>query len=376
MTKDARRSADYRVRRSPHLVFYWRRGALVARNYATGEAARIAPSVCTLLDFCAGWKSIAEIPRAAGFSNRLQPLIERLVECSLLERSDRPRDPRVEAMSALDPWNPEAGFFHTATKDVRFWSAAESARRAAQTASQSPMPSPLKRYRGATTINLPRPNRDGEFASVVLARRTWRRFSEKPITLAELATVLGLSAGVQYWVDVGPRELPLKTSPSGGARHPVELYVVARDVAGLRPALYHYASGRHALERIGAPPASAQLRSYVPGSGYFAKASALVFFTAVLKRQLWRYPYSRAYRASLIEAGHVCQTFCLAGTALNLATFSVMALADSRIESDLGIDGIAETVLYAAGLGRRPPRSSWAPTPKGVLPIRPNRFLR
>jgi hypothetical protein len=31
-----------------------------------------------------------------------------------------------------------------------------------------------------------------------------------------------------------------------------------------------------------------------------------------------------------------------------------MALADSRIEKDLGIDGITESVLYAAGVGRRP----------------------
>ncbi len=365
-----------RFRRAPHLVLYWRNDSFVARNYATNDIAPVDSFVCTVLDFCAEWKTLDDIRRAIGDSPWLTRLLRVLAARSLLQLSDRPHDPRVNAMTALDPWNPEAGFFHAATKDVRYWSAAESARRAAETARESPMPSPLKRYRGAATINLPRLNRDGEFASVVLARRTWRRFSGKPIGLNELATVLGLSGGVQYWVDVGPRELPFKTSPSGGARHPIELYVVARDVTGLRPGLYHYASGRHALERIGAPPASARLRSYVPGSGYFAKASALVFFTAVLKRQLWRYPYSRAYRASLIEAGHVCQTFCLAGTALNLATFSVMALADSRIESDLGIDGIAETVLYAAGLGRRPARSSWAPTPKGELPIRPNRFLR
>ena len=54
----------------------------------------------------------------------------------------------------------------------------------------------------------------------------------------------------------------------------------------------------------------------------------MVFFTAVFARQLWRYPYSRAYRAALIEAGHVCQTFLLAATSLRLAPFCLLGLAE------------------------------------------------
>ena len=56
----------------------------------------------------------------------------------------------------------------------------------------------------------------------------------------------------------------------------------------------------------------------------------------------------------LLEAGHVCQTFCLVATWLGLAPFCTMALADSRVEKDLGVDGITESVIYAAGVGSRP----------------------
>ena len=108
------------------------------------------------------------------------------------------------------------------------------------------------------------------------------------------------------------------------------------------------------------------MRSYVPGSGYFANASAMVFFTAVFERILWRYPYARAYRAALIESGHVCQTFLLAATSLGLAPFSVMALADSVIERDLGIDGISESVLYGAGVGPPSPRCQLGAAPQGA----------
>jgi SagB-type dehydrogenase family enzyme len=80
----------------------------------------------------------------------------------------------------------------------------------------------------------------------------------------------------------------------------------------------------------------------------------VVVMTAVFARTQWKYPASRAYRAVLLDAGHLGQTFCLVATWLGLAPFCTMALADSRIERDLGIDGVTESVLYAAGVGVRP----------------------
>jgi len=366
-----------RVRRSAHLVAYWRHGQLVIRNYATDTTTRANPLVFALLEFCREWRTRREIAQVLGVASPalVLKLVRRLTEQSLLERSDRVQDRRERAMSALDRWNPEAGFFHTATKNVRFWSPQEAARQARRQAREQKMPATQKRYPAAPRIDLPKPG-DGAFARVALDRRTWRRFSSTPMSLGDLATILGLTAGVQKWVHVGDRDVPLKTSPSGGARHPAEAYVVARDVRGLDPGTYHYAGDRHALERLRRGASAKQIRAYLPHSGYFAGASALILFTAVFERQVWRYPYSRAYRAALVEVGHLCQTFCLAATSLGLASFSVMALADSIIERDLGIDGIGESVLYAAGVGRPPAGAASAPLPRGRLLVRDNPRLR
>ena len=369
MAPARKRGHTLRVRRAPHLVAYWRKRTLVACNYATGAKIEITPKACDLLTYCDDWTKLADLERA-GFvpPSTLSATIDRMVELTLLERSDRPPDPRVTAMDSLRPWNPQAGFFHATTKDVSFVSPRVAARLARAGPPASPAPPAIKRYRNHETIDLPRPNRDDDFARVVQARRTWRRFSPRPVTLDELAAILALSAGIQHWVEGAGVTIPLKTSPSGGARHATECYVVARDVLGLKKGIYHYAPARHGLTRIGAAVSIERMRSYVPGSEYFAKASAMVFFTAVFARILWRYPYARAYRAALIESGHVCQTFLLAATKLGLAPFSVMALADSIIERDLGIDGIAESVLYAAGVGRRPRGVAWAPLATGPTP--------
>jgi len=80
----------------------------------------------------------------------------------------------------------------------------------------------------------------------------------------------------------------------------------------------------------------------------------------VFPRSQWKYEHSRAYRVVLAEAGHVCQTFCLTATWLGLAPFCTMALADSKIERALGMDGVTESVVYAMGAGVRPDRPALA----------------
>jgi SagB-type dehydrogenase family enzyme len=364
----------FKVRRSPHLVAYWRGSSLLICNYATRVTTEGTPVVCELLHRCDKWITIDAIRERTNAGGSLLPaIIDRLVDLTLLSRSDRPSDPRSTAMSSLDRWNPEAGFFHFATRDVRFSSARER-RRHALTAIRVSMPRPVKRYQAAKTVDLPRPEASA-FTDVLVARRTSRRYSSVPVTLKELSSLLAFTVGVQHWVRTEDGEVPLKTSPSGGARHPIECYVVARAVAGLPPAIYHYAADRHVLERIGPKVPIDRMKAYVPESGYFANASAMVFFTAVFARQIWRYPYSRAYRAALIEAGHVCQTFLLTATSLGLAPYCVMGLADTLIEGDLGIDGITESVLYCAGVGRPPRGTAWAPLPRGTLQVRPNKRL-
>jgi hypothetical protein len=48
---------------------------------------------------------------------------------------------------------------------------------------------------------------------------------------------------------------------------------------------------------------------------------------------------------------------------LKLAPFCTQALADSRIERDLGVDGVEEVVVYAAGVGSRPRNGRWIQWP-------------
>ena len=344
-------------RRSPHLVCYWRGADFFIENYATTVRVTAQPIASDILGFFDDWRPVKALLalRPPETRDALRSLIGQLVDHSLLQRAGESLSQPERAMSQWSAWNPAAGFFHTTTRDLRFMDLETQLRQLRKRSRVRPMPDAVKRIRGARLIELPCTDLTSEFPGVLLTRRTWRRFSRRTVDLAAFGTLLSLTAGIQRWAHAeGEGEVALKTSPSGGARHSIELYTLALRVDGLPRGLYHFAADVHALELIDSKVSSRLLPRYLPNQPWYKPAAALVFFAASFPRELWRYPYARAYRAVLIEAGHLCQTFCLTATWLGLAPFCTLALADSRIEKDIQLDGITESVLYAAGIGARP----------------------
>jgi SagB-type dehydrogenase family enzyme len=278
----------------------------------------------------------------------------------MLRRAGDERDDRDTALRRWRRWSPEAAFFHFGTKDHPF-----KERDPAELLVLGPErpPPPLKEDAGGgERIDLPPFRRRGELAQTLLRRRTWRRFEAAPIGRDELSTLLGLTWAVQAWgPGIEDERLAFKTSPSGGAKHSIEVYVCALRVEDLEPATYHYCPDRHSLASVADTPSPQQLRQFLPAQPYYAEAAVVFFMTSVFARVQSKYKFPRAYRVVLLEAGHLAQTFALVATWLDLAPFCTAALGDSAIEDHLGIDGIGESVLYATGAGARPQGLEWAP---------------
>jgi len=347
-----------RYRRAPFVISYWRTDQLVFENFLERRRITANPLTSTVLHFFDRWRPLRELFTALQEYTpaSLRNAVRSLARHSFLQRHGQGPVSGEKELLAWSQWSPAASFFHLATKDVEFQpDSDEEYRELLQLAKSNPMPGPVKLYPKAPHIRLPSPKADSEFPRVLLARRTWRKFSKQPIALPVLGDLLGLTWGVQAWVktpQIGAAAV--KTSPSGGALHPVEAYVLARNIEGLRAGLYHYNAADHRLELLRRGAASRDITRYLANQWWYASASFVVFMTAVFSRTQWKYDYARAYRAVLLEAGHLCQTFCLTATWLNLAPFCTLAFADSQIEKALGVDGISESVLYVAGAGMRP----------------------
>jgi len=354
-------------------VAYWRQQNFVVCDYISRTEIATAPALVDLLHFLGAWRSLDAVARRFPEVSRdaLDRALRLLLAAHQIERSDGRGRARAGALSSAE-WTPEPAFFHFSTRDVHFVDidgAGNAASGPVPVPSRRPPP-PLKRYQRGKPIDLPSPRLDGELSRVLRARRTWRRFGAEPVGIGELATLLQLTWGVQHWVHVpGRPKMALKTSPSGGARHSIEAYVLALAVKGLGRGLYHYAPDRHALLPLKRGATRRTVETYLPVQEGYPHAAALVIMTSVFGRVTARYPYPRAYRSVFVEAGHLCQTFCLVATALELAPFCSMAFADSAIERDLAIDGVSEAAIYVAGVGTRPEGADWAPWTDASWPL-------
>ncbi|MFD5826628.1 SagB family peptide dehydrogenase [Lentzea sp. NPDC060358] len=161
-----------------------------------------------------------------------------------------------------------------------------------------------------------------------------------PLDLAELSRLVYFSVGVvRYRERADGRPIHFRAAPSAGNRHPIELYVCARDVDGLDDGVWHYSPRDHALVRIGPAPECA-----VP---------ALVL-TGVPWRTCWKYA-ERGYRHVWWDAGAVvAQLHALAaqrGDRLHVS----LGFADREVARLVGADLEHELPLAVVSIGRFQP---------------------
>lgn len=76
-----------------------------------------------------------------------------------------------------------------------------------------------------------------------------------------------------------------------------------------------------------------------------------VFLTSRFDKMWWKYEHSRAYRVSILDIGHLSQTFQLVATASGLKTWLTAALTDSKIEKLLGLSNLSEQPMLFVGAG-------------------------
>ena len=358
MQKSVARKELLRFRRCASLVLYWQDGELVFENYALRTQICAEPAACSILHHCSEWRSFEEIAVLLSEYDEasIRKSLNELCQNGVLERSDAKPDSRMEAMKRWASWSPAASFFHFSTKDTKFAPDPLGAiREWRRRINHEPMPLPIKNYSKAPKTKLPRVAEGGEFPATLRDRRTWRKFGRDAVALGPVARVLELTFGIQGWVNVPELgRAAMKTSPSGGDLHPIEAYVLAQHVKGLKSGIYHYNAARHELEWLRGEIPRPTLERSLGSQWWFARGAFLVLMTAVFARTQWKYDFPRAYRVVLAEAGHLCQTFCLTATWLGLAPFCTMAQTDTKWEEWLGIDGVKESIIYVAGAGTRP----------------------
>jgi len=201
------------------------------------------------------------------------------------------------------------------------------------------------------------PSLDGPFFEILLGRRTTRAWRcdqclPKPALEKVLYAVFG-AQGIKHLA--GNVALIKRTSPSAGALHPIDAYVLVTNVEGVAPGLYHYETATHALallERMDRGEAYDVARLFTAGQSYFAEAHVLLVHVARLDRMFCKYArHSKAYKTVLMDSGHLSQTMYLTAAHLGLGAFYTAAINDADIESRLRLGPIREAAIAISGFG-------------------------
>ncbi|MEU4444173.1 SagB/ThcOx family dehydrogenase [Actinosynnema sp. NPDC050801] len=308
----------------------------------------------------------------------------------LAEGSDEAdRDDRVA--TRWRTWAPEASFFHYATQDTQYRELQEGEaelmnRRGTRVdtsedtsvaAADGPTHTMFTEYPDADRVMLPRVPVDLRvpYDRVLYARRTHRDFTDDPVPLPTLATLLSTAFGPVDYIDSGRGALFRRTSPAGGARQELDAYLGVLNVTGVEPGMYHYNLREHSLELLSPGLDRDEVTHLCTGQQWIGRAAFVVVLAAVIDRMSSKYEIPRCYRVSLLNAGHLGQTFALTATALGLGPAQTGAFRDTPVAERLGLDNIGHTPLYllAAGVPRPDPR--WAP-PQATLAVFRDTALR
>jgi SagB-type dehydrogenase family enzyme len=341
---------------------------LVWDDYLDHRQYALSDGVERVLRWFSKWRdldSIRAVELDVPTGERLARAAAALLDRNILVAEGSHRDRTERAIEdEWTAWGPHARAFYLATRSHRdsvYIDRAEDDARLAEKLTTEPPPAPFRHTPGFVTVALPSPDQclftQQDFIGVLRRRRSHREFGRSELDLVTLATLLKLAAGPLPHADgrlAADAGSVFKTSPSGGARHPTEVYVYALRVNGLEPGIYHYAAGVHLLEDLDRRITPACLVKACGGQEWVADASALLFYTSIRARSAWKYDMGRALRALLLDVGHLSQTVYLLATALGARVTFTAALRDELVEELLGCDAIQEIVLGASVIGTEP----------------------
>lgn len=198
---------------------------------------------------------------------------------------------------------------------------------------------------------------DDSYHHLLDIRRSLRVYDrDAAMTQEQLAFMLWSAQGIQEYRGAN-NVSTLRPAPSGGARHPFELYITVRNVEGLDMGIYRYVPTAHVgekqvvIELIGCMKNyEEQIASMVAGQKWAAAAPVVLFLSCVPYRAEWRYK-DLAHRVALIDLGHVGQNIMLSAEAIGMGSCCMAAYDQKLCDEILGLDGKDEFTVYAVSVG-------------------------
>lgn len=181
----------------------------------------------------------------------------------------------------------------------------------------------------------------------IYKRKSIRYYKKLPLTTEEVSQLLWAAAGVTIDSITGAT----RCYPSAGASYPLEVYLIAGDVKGLKPGIYHYKYSIHALKLLKKGDYRKQLTRAASGQRMVSNAPISLVFTALYSKTVSRYGERGRFRYIPMDLGHAGQNVYLQAEALGLGTVVIGAFKDEAVKKILNLTN--EHPLYIMPVGKK-----------------------
>jgi SagB-type dehydrogenase family enzyme len=248
----------------------------------------------------------------------------------------------------------EARAYHEATRDYPFLqmdqrdAPARDTQRMREYRSEASPPSIYQHAGGEGAVDLPRLGGDDSPDEWLQGLTADQRLGPEGIGL-----LLDVCFGERGRIPISDGSTGLlKSIPSGGARHPMEVFLAAFELRGIPAGIYHYDVEHHRLDRVrgGEHRAAFAHSTFDLSTKDEAPPAAALVFTSLVERAMWRYRDPRSFRAIMVDIGHGVMAYRRVAAKLGLRAYASQELRDAEISELLRIDPVAQPPLYAGTL--------------------------
>jgi SagB-type dehydrogenase family enzyme len=185
----------------------------------------------------------------------------------------------------------------------------------------------------------------------------------KNIDLKTVAELLFFCAGLTRKMRIGGEVYYMRAASATGALYPIELYLVCKDLPGLKAGVYHFAPADFALAQLSSGDYSCELSSIVGDNADILSAPLTVVLTSLAWRNAWKYE-ARSYRHWFWDSGVIAANLLATCNSEKLKAYLVTGFVDSEIEKLLGLEDRKEAAVALLPVGA----GSESFSPSGSLP--------
>jgi SagB-type dehydrogenase family enzyme len=200
-----------------------------------------------------------------------------------------------------------------------------------------------KVYQRLEKIPLPDKDIQTPLDKLILKRESVRKFSKKNLRFEVLSSILSIAKVLDI-----SRQPEKRSYPSGGARFPLELYVLISNCEKLEKGLYHFNILDNSLEILLKEDLDYLMNDFCTEN--ITNPSAVIIITSVKNRIQIKYGKKKGRELYLIEAGHLAQNLILKCVENDISSCPVAGFKTQTIKTKLDLTNYEE-VIYTLPIG-------------------------